>query len=95
MDHHHLRSPGGNGMGGHASFGGAFSRRGFWGDRDFGMGMGIGSMLGTSMREAGRKEELVDVTYTEKLKKCEPFGALQFRVRLIESQSLAIHSMRL
>jgi len=33
-------------------------------DRDFGMGMGM-----MNVRDAGRKEELVDVSYMEKLKK--------------------------
>jgi len=44
-------------------FGGYGRRRDTWGDRERDYGMG------SSLREAGRKEELIDITYTEKLKK--------------------------
>jgi hypothetical protein len=71
----HLRSTG-SGFGGHPH-GGGFGRRSLWGERDYGIGMGMGMGIsgmmgmGISMRESGRKEELLDVSYTEKLKKCE------------------------
>lgn len=75
-----MRSPGSSGMslGGLSSLAG-FGRRGrdAWGERErdyMGMMAGMGGMgMG---REVGRKEELVDVTYTEKLKKFigDPFA---------------------
>lgn len=67
MDHHQFRSPGAGSSG---PYGGAYGRRrDAWSDRDHGMGMGMGFM--SSYREPRGKEELVDVTYTERLKKCE------------------------
>jgi len=85
MDHHHLRSPNssshfGSGFG--FPNGGFGRRRDYWTEREFGGMMNMMSMGGYGYgyggmgRDSNRKEELVDVTYTDKLKKFigDPFA---------------------